>query len=82
MFQKLIVSILTSLASKFMAWALEYADKHMDTVRSDRDIEKKLKGFKNAYKEALKAEPANELQRQALNKSIIDFIRNNNSGGL
>ena len=82
MFSKAVASILTVLASKFLAWALEFVDRYQQQNRTDKDIDKKLEEFKDAYKQALKSEPADKLQRQALSKSIIDFIHNNNRGGL
>lgn len=82
MFEKIITSILTNLASKFLTWVLEYFKGKQQQKDTNEDIDQRLDQVKQAYKEAFNGEPVSKEQRQKLNQSLADFIRNPNNGGL
>lgn len=78
----LIIVLLTRLTSWLFAKGLEKLHGAKQKESTERDIDERLKLFKQAYKEAFNGESITPEQRKKLNQSIADFLRGSNTGGL
>lgn len=78
----IFVALLTKLASWLFAKGLEKYHSELDKAETNKDIDERLKTFKEAYAEAFNGEPVTPEQRKKLNAAIADFIRGNSAGGL
>lgn len=73
-------TVLLKLASMLMTWVLgQFHQKEADD-QSSSDIDSKLSAFKDAYKKAFDGTPITAEQKNELEKSIADFLRNSDGG--
>jgi uncharacterized protein YgfB (UPF0149 family) len=79
---QLLEKIISALASWLMAKLLEFIHGQEKKAKTEKDIDHKLKDFKEAYKEAFDGNEITPEQRQKLQKAISDFIRSPSGSGL
>ena len=81
-----IAGIFIELLTRFASWAFSKGLQHyhgeQEHAETDRDIDARLKLFKDAYKEAFNGEPLTTEQKKKLNYAISDFLRGGPDGGL
>lgn len=82
MIERIIIALMTKLVSWLFSKGLEKIHAEQAKQETNRDIDARLKAFKDAYREAFDGKEITLEQRQKLRTSIADFIRGNNSGGL
>lgn len=76
----LVSSIILKLASWGFTWALGKYHQAQDETKTNADIDQKLSSFKEAYKQAFNGQPMTVEQKDALEKAISTFLRNNDGG--
>ncbi len=79
-----VLELLSSLMLKVVSWlftkGLEEYHRYQDEAGYAHDIDQKLRQFKDAYKQAFDGKDITKEQRDALKKSISDFLRNDTTG--
>jgi heme oxygenase len=80
--ERIIVAVMTKLVSWLLSKGLEKLHGVNGSLETKRDIDARLKSFKDAYKEAFDGTEITPEQRAKLRQSIADFIRGTGNGGL
>lgn len=81
MIEKILIKIVTALVSRGLQWLLEKAHGLHDQSETNKNIDARLKGLKDAYAEAFDGNPITPEQRERLRASTREFILGNNSNG-
>lgn len=82
MIEKIVVELLTRLLSLLLEKGSEIYKSHQSKVVTEKDVDERLKQFKEAYTEAFDGNPITPEQRKRLNQSIANFILGNPPGSL
>jgi Tfp pilus assembly protein PilO len=76
--ERIIISVLTALASRFMEWALERVKEYQDELEDREAAEERLKKFNDAVRDIKAGDNVTKEQKQEFRDRARDLIR----GGL
>jgi hypothetical protein len=80
MIERILISLITHIASYLLAKALEKSQKSSETLETENAIDLKLKTMKDAYIEAFDGNKVTDEQKKNLRDSIINFVKSDNAG--